>query len=125
MVDPSPSSYKTCTKGLILVDPRDGRTHAAAGTRGVAAVFELHAAGTQYPMGSACVMQLTCGNETPGPRAHAQPAAKARLGASSLVTAHSARGGRVCELKRVGPCKVTSEAGLNGLGLSPRLPSSI
>ena len=34
-------------------------------------------------------------------------------------------GGRVCKLKRVGPSKVTSEAGLGGLGLSPRPLSSI
>ena len=52
--------------------------------------------------------------------------AESHLGASSLLTSYSVRGGRVCELNRVGPSKVTSEkSGLGGLGLSPRPPSSI
>ena len=51
--------------------------------------------------------------------------AESHLGASSLVTAHSAREGRVCWLKRFGPSKVVTEAGLSGLGLPPRALSSI
>ena len=51
--------------------------------------------------------------------------AESRLGASSLVTAHSAREGRVCWLKRFGPSKVVTEAGLSGLRLPPRPFSSI
>ena len=50
--------------------------------------------------------------------------AESHLGASSLVTAHSAREGRVCWLKRFGPSKVVTEAGLSGLGLPPRPLSS-
>ena len=42
--------------------------------------------------------------------------AESRLGVSSLVTAHSARGRRVCWLKRFGPSKVVTEVGLSGLG---------
>ena len=40
------------------------------------------------------------------------PAAEARLGASSLLTYYSVRGGRVCSLKRVGPSKVMFEVSL-------------
>ena len=54
-----------------------------------------------------------------------RPAAEARLGASSLLTSYSVRGGRVCSLKRVGPSKVMSEVSLGGLGLTPRPPPSI
>ena len=54
-----------------------------------------------------------------------QSTAESRLGASSLVTAHSAREGRVCWLKRFGPSKVVTEVGLSGLGLPPRPLSSI
>ena len=61
----------------------------------------------------------------PGPGAHISPAADARLGASSLLTSYSVRGGRVSSLKRVGPSKVMSEVSLGGLGLTPRPPPSI
>ena len=54
-----------------------------------------------------------------------ESSAESHLGASSLVTAHSAREGRVCWLKRFGPSKVVTEAGLSGLGLPPRPLSSI
>jgi len=54
-----------------------------------------------------------------------QSTAESRLGVSSLVTAHSAREGRVCWLKRFGPSKVVTEVGLSGLGLPPRPLSSI
>ena len=54
-----------------------------------------------------------------------RPAQKARLGASSLLTSYSVRGGRVCSLKRVDPSKVMSEVSLGGLGLTPRPLSSI
>ena len=36
-----------------MVDMRDAELPAGAGTRGVAAVFELHAGRTQHPLGSA------------------------------------------------------------------------
>ena len=58
-------------------------------------------------------------------KVHSVPAAEARLGASSLLTSYSVRGGRVCSLKRVGPSKVMSEVSLGGLGLTPRPPPSI
>ena len=49
--------------------------------------------------------------------------AESRLGASSLslVTAHSAREGRVCWLKRFGPSKVVTEAGLSAQWSRSRL----
>ena len=58
-------------------------------------------------------------------RSHICPAQRARLGASSLLTSYSVRGGRVCSLKRVDPSKVMSEVSLGGLGLTPRPPPSI
>ena len=51
--------------------------------------------------------------------------AESHLGASSLLTSYSVRGGRVCSLKWVGPSKVVTEVGLGGLGLPPRALSSI
>ena len=88
-------------------------------------VLELHAFRTAHHVGRAEGMQLTCGDEVPGPGAHISPAAKARLGACSLLTSYSVRGGRVCSLKRVDPSKVMSEVSLGGLGLTPRPPPSI
>ena len=79
--------------------------------------------GGHHPPCGRCVS--TCGDEVPGPGAHISPAADARLGASSLLTSYSVRGGRVCSLKRVDPSKVMSEVSLGGLGLTPRPPPSI
>ena len=91
---------------------------AGAGTRRLGSVLELHAFRTDHHVGRAEGMQLTCGDEVPGPGAHISPAADARLGASSLLTSYSVRGGRVCSLKRVDPSKVMSELSLGGLGLT-------
>ena len=98
---------------------------AAAMYPDAGSVLELHAFRTAHHVGRAEGMQLTCGDEVPGPGAHISPAADARLGASSLLTSYSVRGGRVCSLKRVDPSKVMSEVSLGGLGLTPRPPPSI
>ena len=88
-------------------------------------VLELHAFRTAHHVGRAEGMQLTCGDEERVHGAHISPAAEARLGASSLLTSYSVRGGRICKVRRVGPSKVVTEVGLGGLGLTPRPPSSI
>ena len=88
-------------------------------------VLELHAFRTAHHVGRAEGMQLTCGDQERVHGAHRSPAADARLGACSLLTSYSVRGGRVCSLKRVGPSKVMSEVSLGGLGLTPRPPPSI
>ena len=94
---------KPITKGLIMVDPRDGRTSAAAMYPDAGSVLELHAFRTDHHVGRAEGMQLTCGDQERVHGAHISPAADARLGASSLLTSYSVRGGRVCSLKRVDP----------------------
>ena len=85
-------------------------------------VLELHAFRTAHHVGRAEGMQLTSGDQERVHGAHISPAADARLGASSLLTSYSVRGGRVCSLKRVDPSKVMSEVSLGGLGLTPRTP---
>ena len=74
----------------------------------------------QVPGRWICVPRRSAGSQCSPPST-----AESRLGVSSLVTAHSAREGRVCWLKRFGPSKVVTEAGLSGLGLPPAhsLPS--
>ena len=98
---------------------------AAAMYPDAGSVLELHAFRTAHHVGRAEGMQLTCGDEERVHGAHISPAADARLGASSLLTSYSVRGGRVCSLKRVDPSKVMSEVSLGGLGLTPRPPPSI
>ena len=98
---------------------------AAAMYPDAGSVLELHAFRTDHHVGRAEGMQLTCGDQERVHGAHISPAADARLGASSLLTSYSVRGGRVCSLKRVDPSKVMSEVSLGGLGLTPRPPPSI
>ena len=104
---------------------RNRRTSAAAMYPDAGSVLELHAFRTAHHVGRAAGMQLTCGDQERVHGAHISPAADARLGACSLLTSYSVRGGRVCSLKRVGPSKVMSEVSLGGLGLTPRPPPSI
>ena len=89
---------------------------AAAMYPDAGSVLELHAFRTAHHVGRAEGMQLTCGDQERVHGAHRSPAADARLGASSLLTSYSVRGGRVCSLKRVDPSKVMSEVSLGGLG---------
>ena len=108
-----------------MVDMRDAALPAAAMYPDAGSVLELHAFRTAHHVGRAEGMQLTCGDQERVHGAHISPAAEARLGASSLLTSYSVRGGRVCSLKRVDPSKVMSEVSLGGLGLTPRPPPSI
>ena len=70
------SSYKRWKNGLLLVDPRDGRTSAAAMYPDAGSVLDLHARGTAHHVGRAASMQLTCGDEERVHGAHISPAAE-------------------------------------------------
>ena len=126
LADGTYSSFKSVTNGLLLVDPRDGRTSGGAGTRRLRSVLELHAFRTAHHVGRAEGMQLTCGDQERVHGAHISPAADARLGACSLLTSHSVRGGRslLAQTGRSEQGDVRSQS-RRGLGLTPRPPPSV
>ena len=95
---------------------------ADSGTRGAVGISR-DAVAARRTSSSVRPLRLHVWRRSAGSQCSPPSTAESRLGASSLVTAHSAREGRVCWLKRFGPSKVVTEAGLSGLAACPPAPS--